>query len=228
METTDLLFGIIIVCLITQGAQPFLKTSIASQRRIYWICTGIECLALCLIVQPDWKKGIIGGVLFFIGMTIAAFSYTPYIIISGKVRALGLAASNVEHEEESTSPDHDPAPNSYSGIITAAKYWWILLGAILIFVGNIYAYFARNGEGWVALSGAIILCGIAAMTGLGDASWDYPIARGQYLQLGIATLLTAGSFTLLYLLCYAIGIRRPLRRRQSLEYRAHPRLRHLE
>lgn len=60
------------------------------------------------------------------------------------------------------------------------------------------------------------------VTAYGDASWRYPIARGQYIQFGVASVITAGSFALIYLTAYYIAQRRPLRRKQSMEYQVHP------
>ncbi|BBZ22358.1 hypothetical protein MHIB_07760 [Mycolicibacter hiberniae] len=69
---------------------------------------------------------------------------------------------------------------------------------------------------------------LAVVTAYGDASWGYPIARGQYLQFGVNAVITVGIFALLYMTAYYIGQRRPLRRKQSMEYRAHPRHRKLD
>jgi hypothetical protein len=64
---------------------------------------------------------------------------------------------------------------------------------------------------------------LAVGAGYGDASWGYAIARGQYLQFVIASVVTVGLFAVLYLLAYSAGKRWPSRRQQSMEYRAHHR-----
>ncbi len=64
---------------------------------------------------------------------------------------------------------------------------------------------------------------LAITTGYGDGSWNYGVARGQHLQFVLAAIITAGVFAALYLIAYRAGKQWPLRRTQSMEYRAHPR-----
>lgn len=49
------------------------------------------------------------------------------------------------------------------------------------------------------------------------ASWGYPIARGQYLQFGLAAAITVGYFPAVFLTAHYLGKPHPLRRKQSLE-----------
>ena len=55
----------------------------------------------------------------------------------------------------------------------------------------------------------LLLVILALGTGYGDGSWNYPIARGQYVQFGIITVITAGSFAALYLIAYWAAKRWP-------------------
>ena len=75
-------------------------------------------------------------------------------------------------------------------------------------------------------AGFVVLLGIAG--GYGDTSWGYRIARGHYLPFGLATVITAGGLGVVYLAAYYNARRFPLRRKQSLKYRAHPRHRKSE
>jgi hypothetical protein len=175
--------------------------------------------------------------MLFAAMTVMAYVATPYIKIGDNIYALTVSLSRPDppdaHTAESdpagapdarkADPHFDPAPDSYSGLLTAATMWWMLVGLAVIAAVNAYAYLFSDGKPLVAAVGTGFLALLAIGTGYGDASWDYPIARGQRLQLGLASLITAGGFALVYLTAYYTARRRPLRRQQSLEYRAHPR-----
>lgn len=76
---------------------------------------------------------------------------------------------------------------------------------------------------WLGPSAATLFVVGALGYGYMDASWGYSISRGQRLQFVIIAVITAGVFTVLYVIAYFAGRRWPLRRKQSMEYRAHPR-----
>jgi uncharacterized membrane protein len=76
---------------------------------------------------------------------------------------------------------------------------------------------------WYALIGVGLLVLMPPMSGFGDGSWRYAIARGRSLPFALVGLVTAGTFTVLSLIAYYAGKRWPVRRRQSMEYRAHSR-----
>lgn len=198
------------------------------ERRVAW--TGIVGATVCVFVAclPDWKLGI--GVSLFGAafLTLGAYAYTPYIKIRGKIYAFHVRDSLPDAAADSTSaagtedPDYDPAPDSYSGTVTAQKFWWLLIMTMGICVGCVLVPAADKP--WYLVPGAVGMLVVGALfLGYGDASWRYGIARGQYIQFGIIAILTAGVFTVLYLAAYAAGKRWPLRRKASLEYRAHPR-----
>jgi hypothetical protein len=223
---SDVFLAIAITSMAVAVIQSFFKHSRSSQRRIYWSCVGVAAIAGFLAVYPDWKKGL-GLGLFFLGAMIAvAYAYTPYIKLGGKNRALTVQDSQPDSQSSAKTTaalKPDPAPDAYSGIISAAKMWWLLIPLLVISAGNIYAFAVGEGEGWVAAIGMAFLAFLPISTGYGDASWDYPVARGQRLQFAIATITTISTFAILYLSAYCVGKRLPLRRRQSMEYRAHPR-----
>lgn len=179
------------------------------------------------MVYPDWKKGLGISLFFFGAMVVAAYAYAPYINLGNKTRALTVQDSAPEGDptpkETPAVSKLDSAPESYSGIISAIKMWWLIVGIIVISAGNVYAFFAGNGEGWVAVIGVGLLVFLAVITGYGDASWKYPVARGQRAQFALAAVTTAGAFAVLYLSAYCAGKHLPVRRQHSMEYRAHPR-----
>jgi hypothetical protein len=228
---SNLFFIVVVACAATALIQQYFKHSRRSQRRIYWCCACVGAVAACLAFYPDWKKGL-GMALFFLGvMTVAAYAYTPYIKIGGKICALTVQDSRPDtddrsvktHARPAAGSEQDPAPDAYSGIISAAKMWWLLIPLLVISSGNLFAFATGKGEAWVALIGIAFLVFLAVATGYGDASWGYGIARGQHVQFGLAAIVTVGVFAVLYLVAYHVGKRWPLRRKQSMEYRAHPR-----
>lgn len=226
MTIPDLFFGVTVAAFAIGFVQSFFKHSRTSQRRVFWACAAVGAVAAFLSFYPLWTKGL-GAFAFVAGaMTVIAYAYTPYIKIGGKIRSLGVQTPDPEDTPlESASEQHDPAPDAYSGVLTAAKMWWILVPLMLISAVNTYAFAIGEGEWWVAAIGLVFLAFLAIGTGYGDASWGYPIARGQRIQFAILVVVTIGSFTALYLAAYALAKRRPVRSRHSMEYRAHPRLR---
>lgn len=223
---SDLFFIVLAGCVAVAVIQQFFDHSRSSQRRVYWTCTGLGAVAAFLAIPEDTPKGI-GVAAFFVGvMSVAAYAYTPYIKIGGKIRALAAQTPDPDDTSaESTTGQHDPAPDAYSGMLTAPKMWWILVLLMLISAGNTYAFATGDGEWWVAAIGIAFLVFLAVATGIGDASWGYPIARGQRIQFVILVVVTLGTFTVIYLAAYALAKRRPIRSKHSLEYRAHPDLR---
>jgi hypothetical protein len=173
---------------------------------------------------PKWNEAVGAALLVIAAMTAAAYGYTPYIKIRGKIYALTVQDSQPDPEDTpagaKADPDHDPAPDAYSGLLTARKLWWIIIPVLAISTGNIYAFVSGRGEGWVAAIGIGMLLFFAVAAGAGDASWGYGIARGQHLQFALATVITAGAFAVIYLIAYFAAKRWPLRREQSMEYRA--------
>jgi hypothetical protein len=128
-------------------------------------------------------------------MTFVAYAYTPYIKVGGKIYALTVQDSRPDADEPSdktdadaAAPKLDPAPDAYSGIISATKMWWLLVPLLVISSGNTYAFLTGEGEGWVALIGIAFLVFLAVATGYGDASWGYGIARGRHIQSALRRL----------------------------------------
>lgn len=206
--------------------QQFFKHSRASQRRIYWNCTWLAAVAGFCAGYPDWQRAAGLSVLAVAGMIVAAYAYTPYIKIGGKIRSLGLQTPDPEDvPAEPPAEQQDPAPDAYSGVLSAPKMWWLMVPVMLISAANTYAFATGESEWWVAVIGIAVLIFLAVTVGYGDASWGYPIARGQKIQFAILAVVTLGTFTAVYLASYAMAKRRPMRSKHSLDYRAHPHLR---
>jgi hypothetical protein len=189
-------------------------------------------IAAFLAPYPDAKKGI-GMALFFFGaMVAAAYAYTPYIKIGSRTFALTVQDSRPDaHDETGDSPSgpkvlsqRDSAADAYSGLLTATKMSWMVAGVMVIAAGNLYIFVDSRGSNWLSGAiGAAFTAFFAAILGIGDASWGYHIARSQTLQFVVASIVTAGTFAVIYVGSYWIAKRKPIRRRRSVEYRAHTR-----
>jgi hypothetical protein len=176
---------------------------------------------------PNTRTGLVVGGLFFGGMTVAAYVTSSYIKIGGKIYALTVADSQPDPEDRpaaaGSKSESVSGADAYSGQLTPAKMWWMIVVLAVIGGGNAYAALSSNGEAWVGVMSASFLALVAIGAGYTDGSWDYQPARRQYLQLALASVVTAGGFALLYFAAFYTARRRPLRRSQSLDPRAHPR-----
>jgi hypothetical protein len=239
-----LLIGVIILCFAAGLTLDFFHLRRSTQRHLYWASAGLAAIAGFLLVYPNWKNGLAIAGILLAAMTIAAYAATPYIKIGGKIYALTLGDRQPDPDDsptaddtaprrhdaptQSADPPTDPAPNSYNGTLTPATVWWALVVLAGIAAANVGAFLVSDGQAAPAAVGAGFLALLAIAGGYGDASWGYRIARGQYLPFGVATVITAGSFAIVYLAAYYTARRFPLRRKQPLEYRAHPRHRQRE
>jgi hypothetical protein len=234
-----LLFVIVGACFAVAVALPLFKIARRAQRRTYWGCAALATLCGFFIGYPEPGKAVPIAALIMAAMTTAAFAYTPYLKIGGRIYALTVRDRQPDLEDapnlndDQPSPESailaqaghhpfDPARESYSGLLTPSTMWWLLVLLAALAAGNVYAYLFSDGGAAVAAAMAAFLALLAVGAGYGDASWRHPIARRQYLQFGVASLITAGGFALVYLIAYYVGQHRPQRRTRSLEHRAHP------
>jgi hypothetical protein len=219
------LLVIVAACFAAAVALPLFKIPRRAQRHMYWCCAALATFCGFFIGYPEPAKAVPIAALTLAAMTIAAFAYTPYLKIGGRIYALTVRDRRPDLEDAPTLNDEqpvDPAPASYSGLLTPTTMWWVLVLMAALAAGNAYAYLFSDGGVAVAVAMAAFLALLAAGAGYGDASWRHPIARRQYLQFGVASLITAGGFALVYLIAYYVGQHRPQRRTRSLEHRAHP------
>jgi len=201
-------------------------------RRIFWIGFLIASTSAFLIAYPpDWKSGTVWSLLACFLMLMNAYFSTSHIKIHGNIYAFNVFDSVPDPSPgdklatKVDNPDYDPAPDSYGGLATAKKMWWLMVPVMAMCSVDLFTHVLGldKDRPWLTALTPVVIVVIATVFGYGDASWGYPIARGQRAQFGIITVITAGVFTILYATAYYAGKRRPLRRQQSMEYRAHPR-----
>ncbi len=153
----------------------------------------------------------------------------PYIKIRGKVYAFYLEDSQAQQGREGSvaprgdGPDYDPVP-SYGRVTTAQKAWWmhVFIAAFGV-LGLVVAVHATDRPWFVYVAVPAFLVIFPCGIGYAEASLGCSVARGQRVQFAIIAVITLGFVTVVYLIGYSAGRRWPLRRTQSLEYRAHPR-----
>jgi hypothetical protein len=210
---------------------PLLPTkSPRAERRLYWTGAVIASVSVFFaLYPPDWRGGLGFAGVFAAGLTLRAYMSTSHIRIAGRTYAFNVSDSDSDDAEEesptSRDPSYDPAPDSYAGLATATKTWW-LFALVLTGCAFIVAIFVTQREGpWYALGAGATIVLVAVLAGHQDASWGYRVARGQLVPFAVAGVVTLGTFTALYFLASAVAKRWPIRPKGSMEYNAHPHLR---
>jgi hypothetical protein len=192
-----------------------------TERRRYWIGALIASASAFLALYPDWRGGLgLAGALAG-GLVLRAYTSTPYIVIRGRTFAFSMSDSR----PLGASADADPAPDSYGGLATAPKTWWLAVAVVIGCAFIVWIWAAEQEGPWYAFGAATTIAIVAIGVGYQDGSWEYPIARGQVVQLTVAGVTSIGTFAALYLVAYAAGGRWPLRPKRAMDYRAHPHLR---
>ena len=172
---------------------------------------------------PDWRLGIGCSLLCIIAMLITAYFNSPYIKIRGKIYAIGIEDSRPDPAPDGTPvavDGPDPMIGSYSGAITAKKFWRMLIFLMGISAFGVVGYFVDGDSPRVAVVGTAMIIAMAALGGYGDASEGHPIAREQRVPFVIIAVITGGVFAVIYLLAHRAGKRWPLRRHQPEQFRS--------
>lgn len=229
-ETHTLIFFVLtLIFLAFATITPMLVNPSRSQeRRIYWIGIAGAAISIFPACLPYWKYSIGASLVVAAFMTASAYKNGPNIKIRGKIYAFHVRDRLPDPSPDGTpapgtdKPDYDPAPDAYGGSVTAKKFWWLVTGMMAMCAANIII--PDSHKPWLLVPSAVAMLVVSALgLGYADASWGYPIARSQRIQFVILAVITAAAFTVLYLAGHAAGKRWPLRRKDSFEYRAHPR-----
>ncbi|WP_328350794.1 hypothetical protein OG976_16610 [Mycobacterium sp. NBC_00419] len=224
-ELHSVIFSVLaVVCLVVALVPLWTRMEIGRQRKFYWLGTFAAAASAFFAVLPNWQAGLAlaaAGVAF---MVFPAYFTSSLIKVRGRVFAYHIRDAEPDREPRRVAtPDDDPWPDAYGNGVTAAKAWWVMIGIVVICVGNVVFSVLADKVEWTTLAAAVAFVIFALGFGYGDASWGYRVARGQHIQFAIIGILTVGTFTVLYLTAFVAGWRWPLRRKESLEYRAHPR-----
>lgn len=196
-------------------------------RRLFWAGFVVATAAAFLVAYPsDWKSGTALALTADVLMLLNAYFSTSHIKLRGKIYAFNLKDSQPDPSPDGATPhdsypNSDPTPSSYSGMATAQKTWWLMVCVISMCA---LAVVIRAPDKPLWLTPLMAGAGIIFATGLGygDAAQGFAVARGQRIQFVVVSIISAGVFAVLYFAAYRIAARQ-LRRKQSIEDRAHSR-----
>src|SRR5882757_6928388 len=203
--------------------ESFLNVDRKIHQTIYWSCTVAAAVCGFAVAYPNIKEGVLAVVFVIGGLVSVAYFTTSYIRVRGRTFADTTIGNTVEADPVEEQPGNDGRDDSYSGVYSPAKMWWGMVPVAVIMTGAVVLTISGQKPWWYSLIGVGLLALLAPTSGFGDGSWRYAIARGQWVPFALVGVVTAGAFTVLYLLGYFVGKRWPVRRRRSMEYRAHSR-----
>lgn len=200
---------------IAVGVMPdFLKIPLETKRRFYWGTSGLAGVFIFFAAYPDLKKFV--GMLPIVLITSVGWAYanTPYIRIRGRIYAFQPIHINAE------SPGASAKLHRHEQIATPPKIWWIVAGVLLTFDAAVFSSFLPGRERLnfqddrELILYTLSFCALFSVgLGYGEAKFGYPIAQRQRLQFIIASVSSAGLFTLPYLASYYLTTRGIARRR---------------
>lgn len=184
-------------------------------RRIYWLGWLVNTLCFSVgALQQGWQPSLGFGLLCVFVAVFYAYMRTPYLKIGGRIYALSAADSQPdvlpgETTEPAVAP-RDSDPTDF-GQVSAPKVWWMLVAFTCLMAAGVHY------GGWPVqlIGGTAFLTLVCAVFGVDDATRKLPIARGQYVQAGIASVISLLLWLapcIAYLLGYAIGQRWPMGR----------------
>lgn len=199
------------------------------ERRSYWGGTFGAAISAFIAGIPDWVGGGAFACVTVFAMALPAyFGGGTLIKIRGKVYSF-----HIQRSQEKTQPQKGSQsrpllpkdyPDAYNGDVTAAKLWWLMVVATAFLVFFVAVVFRNPADRLLQVVCVAFFVVIAIALGYsGDGSYGYPIARRQYVQFVVISVISAGTFALLYLPAYALGRRWPFRHTQSQEREARPR-----
>ena len=225
---TLVFFLLAVVSLAVAVSAVFTSWDIGRQRQFYWGGTAAAALCAFLASLPNLETGVVLVLFAFFAMTLPAYFSGRLIKIGGRVIAFHIQDSGPdpapgEVAESVANEEADGESNSYGGTVTAAKGWWLNVFGVGLLASTVFRGAEGSDKPWLVWVSAAALIVMAVMFAVGDASWGYRVARGQYLQFGLAVLISAGVFGVFYLLAFVIAKRRPYRNKNSSEYGAHSR-----
>jgi len=218
------------LCLAITQLPAVVKRDVSFDRRCYWGGTAGTMVCVFLAALPDWLGGLVFGAATLLGMGLAAYFTSSYIKIAGRIYAFHAADERPDPRPgdappAARDPDYDPLPDQYGTGASAARTWWMIVPATALCSLTVATNLGHDAKIGLAIGAAIVLVAAGLGYGVNDASWNYPLARKQYVQFVLVAVVTAGVFTVFYLAGFGIGRRWPMRPKRSLERAVHPRFR---
>lgn len=166
------------------------------ERRCFWGGTFGAAVSVFIAGLPAWRgSSIFACVGVFVMWLPAYFGNGEQIKIRGKVYSFHIKRPSTTPEPaKSSTPglggppgDH---PDAYGTNVTAAKFWLLLIVAMVFSVGGAVI-------GWTDLDEHLLLVtcvGLLVVTAMAlgyfiDGSYGYPIARRQYVQFVVISAI---------------------------------------
>ncbi|BBZ00951.1 hypothetical protein MCHIJ_03880 [Mycolicibacterium chitae] len=174
------------------------RGDLSRQRKIYWGGTFSAAICAFIAALPNISTGLIVAGLCVFCLALPAYFGTQLIKIGDRVVAFESAAAL-----PATADGRDP----YTPRVSASKVWWLAVFGVVIGAVNVLGYVIGGDPVAYGLLGLFFFTVPPAVTGLGDGRYRQRVARGQYLQFGIITMLSAGIFTVCYLVAHSVGLR---------------------
>ncbi|CAJ1585720.1 hypothetical protein [[Mycobacterium] wendilense] len=195
---TLIFYVLTMVCVATTLIPDGSRGDLSSQRRTYWSGTVFAAACAFIAALPNVRTGLIVAGLCVFCLVLPAYFRTQLIKIGGRV----IAFESAEY-----LPDTADGKDPYTRRASAAKVWWLSIFCVGIGAINLLAYVIDHEPVLYGLLGLFLLTVPAVVSGLNDGMHRQRIARGQYLQFGIVTVISAGIFTVCYLLARSVGLR---------------------
>jgi hypothetical protein len=198
-----------ILCFAVAGIPAFKKVELSTARKLYWSgCIGAALLGAVTVSRRGWAACL--AVVFLISFLslLRAYFQTPYLKIGRRVIAHSISDTLAEESDQSRSDSQDPPADSYSGLATAPKQWWVFAALACILGGAVYSL----GWDWRGIFAVAFLTFLGAATGHDDSSRNLTMARGQKVQALIVLVASIPMFLVppaAYLAGYQIGKRHP-------------------
>ena len=204
---TVVFFGAALACLVITQLPLVVHRGESFARRCYWGGTAGAAVFTFLGLLPQVGGGALFALSGVFSMTLTAYFATSYIKIGDKIYAFHNHDENPDHKPSSAASTTAP-PDSYGTNVTNAKMWWLLVPATAMCSATVAMQVPDHRLALPVVAGVmIVLLGVAF--GFMDAREGHRIAREQYLQFGLATMVTAGVFALFYLPAYLVARRNP-------------------
>jgi hypothetical protein len=211
-------------CLVVALVPLALRRGKKFERRCYWGGTFGAAASVIIAAIPDWIGGLLFACVTVFAMWLPAyFGGGELIKIGGRVYSFHIQRSTEKGSAPARRGLPEDYPDAYGTGVTAAKFWSLLIVAMVFVIGGFAIGVTDPGQRVLLVCSAIAF--VVAAVGLGygsDGSYGYPVARRQYAQFVLISMMSAGAFAVLYLPAWYCGRRFPFRYHRSLERQARP------
>jgi hypothetical protein len=166
--------------------------NIRVERRLFWACWLMGSIIMAFaLADRGWTSVVWGLAAGLVGAVIVAYFRTSYIRINGRTYAFSIPDSRPDPPRDgSPPPPATPPPHDAYRTLTAPKFWWTL--AVFTCTAGFLAW--DMGMSPPTLGATVFACALLALTGYLDAREGFPIARRQFIQLGLIVIASIPLF----------------------------------